>query len=68
MTTQVIIDEVVSRVRALDGGSALSPETLRQIVEAVLPAVQAMLAHDHRVGRERALDNGYADRLGGGQS
>lgn len=38
---QVIIDEVTARVRATDGGAALAPETLRQIVAAVLAAIDA---------------------------
>ena len=50
---QVIIDEVVSRVRAIDGRSALAPETLRSIVETVLAAVREEMAHDQRVQRER---------------
>jgi hypothetical protein len=51
---QVIIDEVVSRIRAIDGRSALAPETMRAIVDAVLAAVREELAHDQRVQRERA--------------
>lgn len=50
----VIIDEVISRVRAIDGRSALAPETLRAIVDAVLAAVRAERDHEHQVGRERA--------------
>lgn len=61
---QVIIDEVISRVRAIDGRSALAPETMRAIVEAVLAAVKAEMAHDERVRHERAVDNGYLDRAG----
>ncbi|MBS0168391.1 MAG: hypothetical protein JSR29_20085 [Nitrospira sp.] len=50
---QVIIDEVISRVRAIDGRSALAPETLRAIVDTVLAAVREEMAHDQRVMRER---------------
>lgn len=53
---QVIIDEVISQVRAIDGRSALAPETLRVIVEAVLVAVHEEMAHDQRVQRERSSD------------
>lgn len=60
---QVIIDEVISRVRAIDGRSALAPETTRAIVEMVLAAVREEMAHDERVRNERALDNGYLDTL-----
>jgi hypothetical protein len=60
---QVIIDEVVSRVRAVDGRSALAPETMRAIIEKVLECVREEMAHDERVRRERATNNGYADTL-----
>ena len=50
---QVFIDEVISRVRAIDGRSALAPETLRAIVDTVLAAVREEMAHDQRVMRER---------------
>lgn len=50
---QVIIDEVISRVRAIDGRSALAPETLRAIVDSVLAAVREEMAHDERVMQER---------------
>ncbi|MFO1322800.1 MAG: hypothetical protein U1F15_01940 [Burkholderiales bacterium] len=59
----MIIDEVVSRVRAIDGTTALAPETVRALIEAVLPAVRTMLDHDKRVKGEGALANGYADRM-----
>jgi hypothetical protein len=45
---QVIIDEVVSHVRAVEGGTSLSPETIRTIVRAVMDAVEA---------RERLREN-----------
>ena len=61
--SQVIIDEVVSRVRAIDGTTALSPDTVRALIDAVLPAVRAMLDHDKRVKNEGSLDNGYANRM-----
>jgi hypothetical protein len=37
---QVIIDQVVSRIRTVDGDTALSPQTLAQIVAAVLRAIE----------------------------
>jgi hypothetical protein len=61
---QVIIDEVVSRVRAIDGRSALGPETTRALVELVLAAVKQEVAHDERVRNERAVNNGYLDSSG----
>ena len=59
---QVIIDEVVSRVRAIDGRSALGPETTRALVEMVLAALKEEIAHDARVRDERDVNNGYYDR------
>ena len=57
---QVIIDEVVSRVRAIDGRSALAPETTRAIVEMVLAAVRCTRRRTtSSVRQERAVDNGY---------
>lgn len=62
---QVIIDNVTSRIRAMDG-SALAPETARALVEMALAAMREELAHDRQVRSERSLDNGYLDRLGSG--
>ena len=64
---QVIIDEVVSRIHAIDGRSALAPETTREIVEAVLAALRREMAHDAQIRQERAVDNGYFDRVPGGE-
>jgi hypothetical protein len=62
---QVIIDNVTSRLRAIDG-SALAPETARALVAMALAALREELAHDAQLQRERSLDNGYIDRLGSG--
>jgi nucleoid DNA-binding protein len=65
--SQVIVDQIVTRLQAVDG--ALSRETVRSIVEAVLPAVQEMLEHGRRVERERSVDNGYLHHIeSGGES
>jgi hypothetical protein len=61
---QVIIDEVVSRVRAVDTRTALAPETIRDLVERVLAAMREDKAHEQRVQSERAVNNGYLDRQG----
>ena len=50
--TQVKIDEVVSRVRAIDGTHAIAPETVRSSSTAMLPAVREMLDHDRQVRME----------------
>ena len=59
---QVIIDRVVSNVRAFDG-AALTPETVRSLVAALLPAVREMLEHDRQIHMETSVTNGYVDRL-----
>jgi len=53
----VIINEIVSRVRALDGESILAPQTMATIVRAVLQATQAREDHDQRISEEHTLDN-----------
>ena len=45
---QVIIDEIVSTVHAVEGETLLSPRILERIVQAVLEAVQAQAAHQQR--------------------
>jgi hypothetical protein len=59
----VMIDEVVSRVRVIDGSHAIAPETVRALVAAILPAVREMLDHDKQVHMEGSVANGYVDRL-----
>lgn len=54
---EVIIHELVSRVRTLDTDSVLAPATFRRIVEAVLEAVREDSAHQKRVAEEHTLDN-----------
>lgn len=54
----VEIGEVVTTVRAIDGGALLSPEVLQQIVNVVLRAVRDDLAHDERVRVERRVTGG----------
>ena len=63
MTTSITIDEVVSRVRAIDGSHAIAPETVRALVAAILPAVREMLEHEKRVRMEGSVANGYVDRM-----
>ena len=54
---QVIIDEIVSNVRALDRDAVLSPATLQKIVEACLRAVREDLAHEQRSSGERKVSS-----------
>lgn len=65
-TNQVLVDRVLSRVHIVPGAGGLSPEALRQIVAALLPAVQEMLAHDRQVHAEASTHSGYLDRLESG--
>lgn len=60
---QVIIDRVVSKIRASDPSAAIAPETLRMLITAMLPAVREMLEHDRQVHLETSVCNGYVDRL-----
>jgi hypothetical protein len=62
--SQVIVDQIVMRMQAVDG--ALSRETVRSIVEAVLPAVQELIEHGRRAARERSVDNGYLQHIESG--
>lgn len=63
---EVVVDRVMSRVHIVPGPDGISPETLRRIIAAVLPAVQEMIAHANRVSDESGASRGYADRIGGG--
>ena len=65
MGNEVVIDRVLSRVHIVPGPDGISPEMLRRILAAVLPAVQEMIDHQRRVGDESGTGHGYADRLGG---
>jgi hypothetical protein len=57
---EVIVDKIVSKIRAIDG---ISPETVRAIVSALLPAVREMFDHDKQVAMEKSVANGYVDKI-----
>jgi len=57
---QVIIDEIINNVRAVDNAASLSPEALRQIVSACLDAVRDMMAKDARVKEEQSIEGPWA--------
>lgn len=63
MAGRINIGQVTNRVRAVDGQSAMAPETLQALAEVLLPLVRDMLEHERRVNRETSLHNGYADRI-----
>jgi hypothetical protein len=52
---QVIIDQVISHIRAMDAN--LAPETMQRLVTAVLEAVRAEAQHEARVAEENSLQN-----------
>ena len=54
---QVIIEEVVSRIRTMDGGAGISAETLRSIISAVVDAVEQQQKNNDNVDEEHSLRN-----------
>lgn len=65
MNAQVIIDQLVSRITLMPGAGGISEETVRRLAEAMLPAVQDMLAGQRQLEREAGTCNGYLDKLEG---
>jgi len=56
----VEIGEVVATVKAVDGNTLVTPDVMRQIVRAVLRAVEEHQSHQARVGAERRVTGGVA--------
>ena len=54
---QVIIEEVVSRIRATSAQAALSSQTIGLIVSAVMEAIEADRLRGERRSEETSLDN-----------
>lgn len=54
---EVIINELVSKIKLLDGDSMLSPDTLNRIVAVVMDAVRDEMEHGKRVDEEHSLEN-----------
>lgn len=52
---QVIIDEIVNNVRAIDRDMIIAPDVMRQIVDACVRAVQDLKLHDERSKEERSV-------------
>ena len=57
----VEIGEVVTTVKAVDAGTLTSPDVIRQIVSAVLRAVEEKQAHTDRVRAERRVTGGVSE-------
>ena len=58
--TQIEIDEVVSTIRAIDGATLVSPQVMRQLVRAVVQAVNDHQEHEMRAAAERRITGGVA--------
>jgi len=57
---QVIIEDIINNVRAIDKQASLSPEVLQQIIAACVGAVRDMIAKDARVKEEQSVDGPWA--------
>ncbi len=60
---EVHIGDIVSTVRAVDGDSLLTPQTLSKIVQAVLEAVREQEEHYKRVRAEQRISSGVREEL-----
>jgi hypothetical protein len=63
MTMDVLIEEIVSQVRAIDGGTSLPEPMLRQIVGAVVEAMRRERDRERRLEAEHDLRG-----IGGGST
>ena len=61
---EVVIEEVVSRVRAVDGQTLLSPAVARELVRLTMEAVQDQRERDKRREAETRLPGATTDRRG----
>jgi hypothetical protein len=57
---QVIIDEIVNNVRAVDKNASLSPEVLQQIITACVSACRDMMAKEARMKEEQSVDGPWS--------
>jgi hypothetical protein len=57
---QVIIDEIINNVRAVDKTTSLSPEVMHQIITACLSACRDMMAKEARMREEQSIDGPWA--------
>lgn len=55
---EVHIEEMQSSVRAVDGASVLSPQTMQKILDVVMRAVEEREAHRDRVKSEQKVGGG----------
>lgn len=59
----VIINEMQSNVRAVDGDSLLTPQTLQKIINIVLAAMGEEKAHAERVNAEQRITGGVTKEI-----
>jgi hypothetical protein len=57
---QVIIDEIVNNVRAIDREGTMAPDTVRQLVDACMRAVRAYQRHDDQTKEERSVEGPWS--------
>ncbi len=58
---QVIIDEIINNVRAVERSTpALPPEVVRSLIAACLDAVRDMTAKDARLKEEQSINGPWA--------
>ena len=57
----VEISEVVATVKTVDGNVLASPEVMRQIIKAVMRAVEEQKWHECRMRAERRVTGGVAE-------
>ncbi len=60
---EVQINDLTSTVRAVDGDTLLSPQTMEKIVRVVLQAVEERDAHRLRVRAEQRITSGVSHEL-----
>jgi hypothetical protein len=60
---EVHIGDIVSTVRAVDGDSLLTQQTLSKIVQVVLEAVREQEEHHKRVRAEQRISSGVREEL-----
>jgi hypothetical protein len=53
---QIIIEEIVNNIRAIDREGAFSPELMRELVAACVHAVGENKRHDANVKEERSVE------------
>lgn len=62
---EVEISELKSTIRAVDGDSLLSPQTMEKILRLVLQAVHDHEAHQQRAQAERRVTGGVSQEQRG---